>query len=84
MLFLGAHFAEGTVEAVWLEQRIVAEALVAARREAEPAVDAALDHHRRPVRPGERLTFGELDAALKDEISHRARAFAKLKAAVLE
>jgi XTP/dITP diphosphohydrolase len=28
-------------------------------------------------------SFGELDNALKDQISHRARAFAKLKAAVL-
>ena len=29
-------------------------------------------------------TFGELDPALKDSISHRARAFAKLKAALME
>lgn len=29
------------------------------------------------------LTFGELEPALKDGISHRARAFAKLKAALL-
>ena len=36
------------------------------------------------VPEGARLTFGELDTALKDQISHRARAFAKLKAAVLE
>ncbi len=28
------------------------------------------------------LTFGELDPALKDSLSHRARAFAKLKAAL--
>ena len=28
-------------------------------------------------------TFGELDPALKDSISHRARAFAKLKAALM-
>jgi XTP/dITP diphosphohydrolase len=28
-------------------------------------------------------TFGELEPALKDSISHRARAFAKLKAALL-
>ncbi|WP_374575110.1 RdgB/HAM1 family non-canonical purine NTP pyrophosphatase [Phenylobacterium sp.] len=32
---------------------------------------------------GERLTFGEMDPAAKDAMSHRARAFAKLKAAVL-
>ena len=30
------------------------------------------------------LTFGELDAAAKDAVSHRARAFAKLKAALFE
>ncbi len=29
-------------------------------------------------------TFGEMDPALKDSISHRARAFAKLKAALME
>jgi XTP/dITP diphosphohydrolase len=29
-------------------------------------------------------TFGELDAAVKDQISHRARAFAKLKAALFD
>ncbi|MGH6971307.1 MAG: non-canonical purine NTP pyrophosphatase, partial [Caulobacteraceae bacterium] len=33
---------------------------------------------------GGRLTFGEMDAKEKDAISHRARAFAKLKAALLE
>jgi XTP/dITP diphosphohydrolase len=32
---------------------------------------------------GRRETFGELDPALKDSISHRARAFEKLKAALL-
>ena len=29
-------------------------------------------------------TFGEMDAAEKDAISHRARAFAKLKAALID
>lgn len=32
---------------------------------------------------GETQTFGEMDAAAKDGMSHRARAFAKLKAALL-
>ena len=32
---------------------------------------------------GGKLTFGEMDPAEKDAISHRARAFAKLKAALL-
>ena len=32
---------------------------------------------------GSSLTFGEMDPAAKDAISHRARAFAKLKAALL-
>ena len=35
------------------------------------------------VAQGERLTFGELDPARKDQISHRAQAFEKLKAALL-
>jgi XTP/dITP diphosphohydrolase len=33
---------------------------------------------------GQTRTFGELDPALKDSISHRAVAFAKLKAALME
>lgn len=33
---------------------------------------------------GHEQTFGELDPALKDSISHRARAFAKLKAALID
>jgi XTP/dITP diphosphohydrolase len=33
---------------------------------------------------GGRLTFGEMDPAEKDAISHRARAFAKLKAALFD
>jgi len=32
---------------------------------------------------GGALTFGEMDPAVKDAMSHRARAFAKLKAAIL-
>lgn len=36
------------------------------------------------VPEGREQTFGELDPALKDSISHRARAFAKLKAALME
>jgi XTP/dITP diphosphohydrolase len=32
---------------------------------------------------GEEITFGEMDPVKKDEISHRARAFAQLKAALL-
>lgn len=32
---------------------------------------------------GETISFGEMDPARKDEISHRARAFAQLKAALL-
>lgn len=34
------------------------------------------------VADGEKLTFGEMDPARKDAISHRARAFAALKAAL--
>jgi XTP/dITP diphosphohydrolase len=36
------------------------------------------------VPDGHEATFGEMQPALKDAISHRARAFAKLKAALLE
>jgi XTP/dITP diphosphohydrolase len=36
------------------------------------------------VPEGETLTFGELDPAAKDAVSHRARAFAKLKAALFD
>ena len=36
------------------------------------------------VPDGHALTFGEMDPALKDAISHRARAFAKLRAALME
>lgn len=36
------------------------------------------------VPDGHRETFGEMDPALKDSISHRARAFAKLKAALID
>ncbi|RAK67316.1 RdgB/HAM1 family non-canonical purine NTP pyrophosphatase [Phenylobacterium kunshanense] len=35
------------------------------------------------VPEGETLTFGEMDPAVKDGMSHRARAFVKLKAALL-
>ncbi len=36
------------------------------------------------VPTGGARTFGEMDAAEKDQISHRARAFAKLKAALID
>src|SRR5262249_11690911 len=36
------------------------------------------------VPEGGSQTFGELDAAAKDQISHRARAFAQLKAALID
>lgn len=36
------------------------------------------------VADGHGETFGEMDPALKDSISHRARAFAKLRAALME
>ena len=59
----------------------------------EGRVDGTLVHPRRGDRgfgydplfqpEGESLTFGEMDPARKDAISHRARAFAALKAALL-
>ena len=36
------------------------------------------------IADGQRLTFGELDPKLKDSISHRAQAFGKLKAALID
>ena len=36
------------------------------------------------IADGQTLTFGELDPALKDSISHRAVAFAKLKACLID
>ena len=36
------------------------------------------------IADGQTLTFGELDPALKDSISHRAMAFAKLKACLID
>jgi XTP/dITP diphosphohydrolase len=36
------------------------------------------------VPEGYSQSFGELDAGVKDQISHRARAFAKLKAALID
>ena len=36
------------------------------------------------VPEGQALTFGEMDAATKDALSHRSRAFEKLKAALME
>ena len=49
----------------------------------------ALSRRRRSRIPifipeGQTQTFGELDPALKDSISHRAVAFRKLKAALME
>ena len=35
------------------------------------------------VAQGREITFGEMDPVEKDQISHRALAFAKLKAALL-
>jgi XTP/dITP diphosphohydrolase len=36
------------------------------------------------VPAGHQRTFGEMDEAEKDALSHRSRAFAKLKAALLD
>src|SRR6185312_7731506 len=52
VLFLGAHFAEGALESIRLEQRVVAEAPVAARRRHDDAVDAALEFFQMSVGPG--------------------------------
>ena len=61
---VGAHLPEGALKAVGLEQRIVAEALLAARRPHRDAVDAALEFFHVAVRPGETERGDEMAAPL--------------------
>ena len=64
VLFLGAHLAEGAVEAVGQEQRVVAEAVVAARRPDDDAIDAALEVLDMAVGPGQAERGDEMRAPL--------------------
>src|SRR5829696_4013648 len=63
VLLLGRHLAEGPVETVGSEHRVVAEALRAARRPHQRAVDAALEQLVVPVRPGDDKRRHEMGAA---------------------
>src|SRR5690606_21048046 len=53
MLLLGAHLAEATLISVRQEHRIVAEAIVAARRPYQPALDLAAIFLRAAIGKGE-------------------------------
>ena len=64
MLFFCAHLAEGMVEAVGAEERIVAKAFIAARRPHRDAVDAALELLNVAIRPGETQRGDEMRTTL--------------------
>jgi len=63
---------------------VVVEGRVDGRLTFPPRGDKGFGYDPIFVPDGYAQTFGELDAAIKDEISHRARAFAKLKAALID
>src|SRR5437660_540763 len=52
VLRLAGHFSEGEIITVRQKHRVVAEALLAARRPDQRAVDAALEFLHMAVRPG--------------------------------
>ena len=64
MFFLCAHLAECLVEAVGQEERIVAEAFIAARRPDDGAIDAAFETLDMTVGPGKAQRGNEMRAAL--------------------
>src|SRR4051812_8810662 len=64
MLFLAAHLAERPVVTVGQEHRIVAEALVAARRPDQHAIDAGLEFLHMVVRPGNAQRRDEVGASV--------------------
>src|SRR5450759_3659185 len=53
VLFVSVHLAERAVEAVGPKQRIIAEALIAARRPRRDAIDAPFEFLHMAVRPCE-------------------------------
>jgi XTP/dITP diphosphohydrolase len=63
---------------------VIAEGRVEGMLTFPPRGDKGFGYDPIFVPDGEQLTFGELGEARKDRISHRARAFAQLKAAILE
>ena len=63
---------------------VVVEARVDGRLTFPPRGDKGFGYDPIFVPQGESLTFGEMDPVEKEKISHRTRAFAKLKAALLD
>ena len=63
---------------------VVVEGRVEGRLTFPPRGDRGFGYDPIFIPDGHDQTFGELDPALKDSISHRARAFAKLKAALID
>ena len=64
MFFLRAHLTERAVEAVGQEERIIAEAFVAARRPDDGAVDAAFEVLDMTIGPGKAQRGNKMCAAL--------------------
>jgi len=63
---------------------VVVEGIVEGELTFPPRGDRGFGYDPIFIPQGHEVTFGEMDPMAKDAISHRARAFAKLKAAVLE
>ena len=64
VFFLGAHLAEGLIETVGLEHRIVAETTLATRRPDGGAVDCGLKLFEMTVGPGQTQRGDETRAPL--------------------
>ena len=63
---------------------VVVEGRVEGRLTFPPRGDRGFGYDPIFIPDGHDQTFGEMDPALKDSLSHRARAFEKLKAALIE
>lgn len=63
---------------------VVVEGRIDGRLTFPPRGDKGFGYDPIFIPEGGKLTFGEMDPAEKDAISHRARAFAKLKAALFD
>jgi len=63
---------------------VVVEGRVDGRLTFPPRGDKGFGYDPIFIPEGHALTFGEMDAAQKDRLSHRSRAFTKLKAALFE
>lgn len=63
---------------------VVVEGVVRGQLTFPPRGDKGFGYDPLFVAEGQTLTFGEMDPAAKDAISHRTRAFEKLKAALID